>query len=111
MISLMTSSATLRELEKGELKTAMPDEAAATRSTWLVPMQKQPMARSCRTSERSEGGRCGRGEPRNEKERRRRKERAQSQLHAPLEPPRTPTFVALSITFLVIFVLLLIPIA
>jgi hypothetical protein len=43
MISAMTSSATLRELLKGELKTAMPWSAAYWRSTWLVPMQKQPM--------------------------------------------------------------------
>ena len=46
MISLMTSSATDRELAKGELKTAIPALAAASRSTWLVPIQKQPMVRS-----------------------------------------------------------------
>lgn len=44
----MTSSATERELAKGELKTAIPALAAASRSTWLVPMQKQPMVRSYR---------------------------------------------------------------
>jgi hypothetical protein len=43
MISAMVSSATERELEKGELKTAMPRRAAVLRSTWLVPMQKQPI--------------------------------------------------------------------
>jgi hypothetical protein len=36
------SSATERELEKGELKTQIPCEAAYLRSTWFVPMQKQP---------------------------------------------------------------------
>lgn len=41
-ISAIVSSATERELEKGELKTAIPREAAVVRSTWLVPMQKQP---------------------------------------------------------------------
>ena len=44
MISPITSSTTLRVLEYGALKTAMPRSAAATRSTWLVPMQKQPIA-------------------------------------------------------------------
>src|SRR6478672_4630672 len=44
MISAMTSSTTLRVLEYGALKTAMPRSAAVSRSTWLVPMQKQPMA-------------------------------------------------------------------
>ena len=44
MISAMTSSTTLRVLEYGALKTAMPRSAAASRSTWLVPMQKQPIA-------------------------------------------------------------------
>lgn len=46
MTSEMTSSATERELENGELKTAIPARAAASRSTWLVPMQKQPMTSS-----------------------------------------------------------------
>lgn len=50
MISPMTSSATERELEKGELKTAIPCLAAWTRSTWFVPIQKQPMARSYRSA-------------------------------------------------------------
>jgi hypothetical protein len=44
----MTSSATERELEKGELKTGMPALAALRRSTWFVPMQKQPTTSSCR---------------------------------------------------------------
>lgn len=43
MISPMINSATLRELLKGELNTAMPLSAAHWRSTWFVPMQKQPM--------------------------------------------------------------------
>jgi len=43
MISEMTSSATDRELEKGELKTEIPFLAAWVRSTWLVPIQKHPM--------------------------------------------------------------------
>lgn len=42
MISAMTSSATLREFAKGELKTAIPSFAAYSRSTWFVPIQKQP---------------------------------------------------------------------
>jgi hypothetical protein len=46
MISEMTSSATDRELENGELNTATPLDAAWSRSTWLVPIQKQPMTRS-----------------------------------------------------------------
>ncbi len=44
MISPITSSTTLRVLEYGALNTATPRSAAATRSTWLVPMQKQPTA-------------------------------------------------------------------
>ena len=44
MISPMTSSTTLRVLEYGALKTATVRRAAAARSTWLVPMQKQPTA-------------------------------------------------------------------
>ena len=44
MISPITSSTTLRVLEYGALKTAIPRSAAAVRSTWLVPMQKQPIA-------------------------------------------------------------------
>lgn len=46
MISAMTSSATERELEKGELKTGIPVRAAVRRSTWFVPMQKQPIVSS-----------------------------------------------------------------
>ena len=42
MISASTSSATLRVLENGALNTGMPRSSAAARSTWLVPMQKQP---------------------------------------------------------------------
>ena len=44
MISLITSSTTLRVLEYGALNTATPRSVAAARSTWLVPMQKQPIA-------------------------------------------------------------------
>ena len=44
MISPRTSSTTLRVLENGALNTATPRSAAAVRSTWLVPMQKQPTA-------------------------------------------------------------------
>jgi hypothetical protein len=46
MISEMTSSATEREFEKGELKTGIPALAAVWRSTWFVPIQKQPMTSS-----------------------------------------------------------------
>lgn len=53
MISAMTSSATERLLLKGELKTAMPDCAAAVRSTWFVPMQKQPITRRFLAAERT----------------------------------------------------------
>ena len=44
MISPITSSATLRVLEKGALKTGIAWRSAASRSTWSVPMQKQPTA-------------------------------------------------------------------
>ena len=44
MVSASTSSATLRVFENGALKTGMPRCCAASRSTWLVPMQKQPDA-------------------------------------------------------------------
>src|SRR3954447_21599543 len=44
MISAITSSTTLRVLEYGALNTATPRSAAPTRSTWLVPMQKHPIA-------------------------------------------------------------------
>src|SRR5471032_1766543 len=44
--SANTSSATERVLEYGALNTAMPRSRAALRSTWLVPMQKQPTATS-----------------------------------------------------------------
>ena len=40
--SPITSSATLRVLEKGALKTGMARLRVASRSTWLVPMQKHP---------------------------------------------------------------------
>ena len=46
MISEMTSSATDRELENGELKTEIPFLAAWVRSTWLVPIQKHPITTS-----------------------------------------------------------------
>jgi hypothetical protein len=46
MISPMTSSTTLRVLEYGALNVATPRCAAATRSIWLVPMQKAPTASS-----------------------------------------------------------------
>ena len=46
MISAITSSATERELEKGELNTGIPAFAAVSRSTWFVPMQKHPMQSS-----------------------------------------------------------------
>ncbi|CSI55063.1 Uncharacterised protein [Vibrio cholerae] len=45
-ISPSTSSATLRVLENGALNTGIPRLAAALRSTWLVPIQKQPIATS-----------------------------------------------------------------
>src|ERR1039457_4840094 len=41
-ISASTSSATLRVLENGALNTGIPRSSAAARSTWLVPIQKQP---------------------------------------------------------------------
>ena len=44
MISASTSSATLRVLENGALKTGMPNAIAVERSIWLVPMQKAPTA-------------------------------------------------------------------
>ncbi len=46
MISPITSSATERVLEYGALNTGMPRRFAACTSTWLVPMQKQPMQNS-----------------------------------------------------------------
>ena len=46
MTSASTSSATLRVLENGALNTGTPWASAACRSTWLVPMQKQPTAAS-----------------------------------------------------------------
>ena len=45
-ISAITSSATLRVFENGALKTGTPLAPATSSATWLVPMQKQPMARS-----------------------------------------------------------------
>ena len=44
MMSPITSSTTERVFEYGALKTAMPFLPAYSRSTWLVPMQKQPTA-------------------------------------------------------------------
>ncbi len=52
MTSAMTSSATERELEKGELNTGIPAFAAVSRSTWFVPMQKQPMQSSYKGPDR-----------------------------------------------------------
>ena len=46
MISARASSTTLRVLENGALKTTVPACAAASRSIWLVPMQKAPMTLS-----------------------------------------------------------------
>ena len=43
-ISPMVNSATLRVLLNGALSTGMPRVRAACRSTWSVPMQKQPTA-------------------------------------------------------------------
>ena len=45
--SAMVNSATLRVLLNGALKTATPERLAESSSTWSVPMQKQPIARSC----------------------------------------------------------------
>ena len=44
MISAMASSTTLRVLENGALKTAVPCSVAVVRSIWLVPMQNAPIA-------------------------------------------------------------------
>ena len=46
MISASTSSATERVFEKGALNTGMPRIIAASRSIWLVPMQKAPTVTS-----------------------------------------------------------------
>ena len=46
MASASTSSATERVLEYGALNTATPCSRAASRSIWLVPMQKAPTATS-----------------------------------------------------------------
>ena len=43
-ISPNTNSATERVLENGALNTGIPRIFAALRSTWLVPIQKQPIA-------------------------------------------------------------------
>jgi hypothetical protein len=53
MISAMVSSATEREFEKGELKTQIPWEAAYARSTWFVPIQKQPITERFLADERT----------------------------------------------------------
>ena len=50
MTSAITSSATLRVLLNGALKTGTPRAAAASRSTWFVPMQKAPSVSSRRAS-------------------------------------------------------------
>ena len=44
MIWPITSSATLRVLENGALKTGIARRRASSSATWLVPMQKQPTA-------------------------------------------------------------------
>ena len=44
MDSAITSSATERVFENGELKTAIPLLPAAFMSIWFVPIQKAPMA-------------------------------------------------------------------
>ena len=44
MMSAIASSTTERVFEYGALKTATPARAAASRSIWLVPMQKAPTA-------------------------------------------------------------------
>ena len=44
VISASTSSATDRVFENGALNTGMPRIMAASRSIWLVPMQKAPTA-------------------------------------------------------------------
>ncbi len=44
MISARASSTTLRVLENGALKTAMPRPDAAARSIWFTPMQNAPTA-------------------------------------------------------------------
>jgi len=45
-MSQITSSTTERVFEYGALNTATPCVPAYSRSTWLVPMQKQPTAES-----------------------------------------------------------------
>ncbi len=50
MISARISSATERVFENGALNTGMPRIMAASRSTWLVPMQKAPTAISRRAA-------------------------------------------------------------
>ena len=49
MISAIVSSATLRVFENGALNTGMPMTRAASRSTWFVPTEKQPIAINERT--------------------------------------------------------------
>ena len=46
IVSPMVFSATERVLLNGALKTVTPLAAAPGRSTWFVPMQKQPTAQS-----------------------------------------------------------------
>ena len=67
MISASTSSATLRVLEKGALKTGMPRLRAHSRSTWLVPIQKQPMATVSGGAAKNVGGQVGGGTDADEK--------------------------------------------
>ena len=58
MISAITSSATLRVLLNGALKTGMPRWLAASRSTWFVPMQKVPSVSSRRDPESTRSVTC-----------------------------------------------------
>ena len=56
--SPITSSATLRVFECGALKTGTPRAAAASRSTWFVPMQKHPIAISRRVASSASAVTC-----------------------------------------------------
>src|ERR1700760_3945950 len=53
--SAMVSSATLRVLEYGALNTGMPSFRGASRSTWLVPTEKQPTTKSGSAASRTSG--------------------------------------------------------
>ena len=58
-LSAITSSATLRVLENGALKTGMPRSRAHSRSTWLVPMQKHPTPMSRGAASKMSAGELG----------------------------------------------------